>query len=309
MKNKDLITLKDWSSEALNELLILAADIKKNPAGYSDVLHHKTLAMIFEKPSLRTRVSFDVGIQQLGGFSLSLTQNEINLGHRESASDIAHNLERMVQGIMIRTFSHSIVEDIAKEASIPVINGLTDFCHPCQALADYMTIQEVKGTVHDFKIGYIGDGNNVAHSLIYGAVRLGAHLCIASPAGYEPNAEVVEWARANMEETGAKIEILHDPHEAAYEADVLYTDVWTSMGSESEASERRTVFMPFQINDSVVGRAGASRRGGQRIGYRFSAFGCFPAGRESSARAKGCNGNSDAVKPVRRKLTRILLYF
>jgi ornithine carbamoyltransferase len=255
MKNEDFITIRDWSPEALNELLVLAGSIKHKPYEYSSRLQHKTLAMIFEKPSLRTRVSFDVGIQQLGGFSLYLTQNEINLGQRESVSDVAHNLERMVQGLMLRTFSHSLVEEIAEIASIPVINGLTDFCHPCQALADYMTIREVKGGTQGIQIAYIGDGNNVATSLIYGAVRFGAKLSMASPAGYEPDRTVVDWARDNAGETGASVKILNDPLQAAEGADVIYTDVWTSMGSEAEADQRREAFRLFQVNDAVVAQA------------------------------------------------------
>ena len=255
MKNKDFITIKDWSADAMNELLALAGAIKNDPLEYSEKLHHKTLVMLFEKPSLRTRVSFDVGIQQLGGFSLCLTQNEINLGKRESISDVAHNLERMVQGIMMRTFSHSLVEDFARVASIPVINGLTDFCHPCQALADYLTIREFKGRTYGVKVTYIGDGNNVATSLIYGAVRFGVDLRIASPAGYEPDPAVIAWAKQNTGETDAKIEIFHDPHQAAEGADVLYTDVWTSMGSEAETAQRLEAFRSFQVNDSIAARA------------------------------------------------------
>ncbi len=255
MKNKDFITIRDWSADALNELITLALAVKDSPLKYRNALDHKALVMIFEKPSLRTRVSFDVGIQQLGGFSLYLTGNEINLGQRESISDVARNLERLVQGIMVRTFSHSDVEDIAKYASVPVINGLTDFCHPCQALADYMTIREVKGTTRKIKIAYIGDGNNVANSLIYGAVRFGAHLHIASPQGYEPDPGVVQWAKENAGESESQVEILRDPFLAAEEADVIYTDVWTSMGAESEASERRDAFRLFQVNDAVVSRA------------------------------------------------------
>lgn len=255
MENKDFITIRDWSVDALNEMLDLADAVKADPSKYANTLQHKALVMIFEKPSLRTRVSFDVGIQQLGGFSLYLTQNEINLGQRESVGDVAHNLERMVQGIMARTFSHSDVEDIAKFASIPVINGLTDFCHPCQAMADYMTIREVKGTTRGVKIAYIGDGNNVAHSLIYGAVRLGAELHIAVPSGYEPDPDVVQWANENAGETGSRIEIIKDPFLAAEGADVIYTDVWTSMGAESEAARRRDAFRSFQVNDAVVSRA------------------------------------------------------
>ena len=255
MKNKDFITIRDWSTDAMNELLALAAAVKMNPSEYSDTLHHKTLAMVFEKPSLRTRVSFDVGIQQLGGFSLCLTQNEINLGQRETVSDVAHNLERMVQGIMIRTFSHSIVETIAEVASIPIINGLTDLCHPCQALADYMTIREVKGKINGVKIAYVGDGNNVANSLIYGAVRFGAELCIASPAGYEPKPDVMKWAGEHAGETGSRIQVVSDPCEAADRADVVYTDVWTSMGAEAETEQRRDAFRLYQVNEAVVSRA------------------------------------------------------
>jgi len=255
MRYKDFITIKDWSADSLNKLLVLASAIKEDPFEYSKKLDQKSLVMLFEKPSLRTRVSFDVGIQQLGGFSLCLTQNEINLGKRESISDVAHNLERMVQGIMIRTFSHSLVEEFAKVASIPVINGLTDFCHPCQALADYQTIREVKGRTYGVKIAYIGDGNNVATSLIYGAVRFGADLRIASPAGYEPDQAVVAWAKENAGDTDAKIEILHDPLQAAEDADVIYTDVWTSMGAESETAQRLEAFRFFQVNDAVVARA------------------------------------------------------
>ena len=232
-----------------------ASDIKSNPSKYSKKLAGKALALIFEKPSLRTRVSFEVGIHQLGGYSLCLTQAEINLGQRESATDVAKNLERMVQGIMIRTFSHEIVEKIAEESSIPVINGLTDFNHPCQALADYMTIMEVKGKLRGLKIAYIGDGNNVAHSLIFGAIRLGAHLTVASPKGYEPEREVLNWAKENAGSSGCKLEIISDPVTAAKGSDVIYTDVWASMGMESEAEERKKIFHPYQVNDALVRHA------------------------------------------------------
>ncbi len=211
--------------------------------------------MIFEKPSLGTRVSFEGGIRQLGGFSVTLSKAEINLGERESVSDVARNLERMVQGIIIRTFSHENVRDMARIASIPVINGLSDFSHPCQAMADYMTILEVKGKLNGIKIAYVGDGNNVAHSLIHGAVRFGAYLCLACPPKYMPDSGVLKWARENAGETGAKIEILDDPFAAVQGADVIYTDVWTSMGLEAEAAERRKVFRPYQVNDALVERA------------------------------------------------------
>lgn len=255
MKKKDFVSIRDWSSDELNETLAAAAAIKADPSKYRRRLEGKALAMIFEKPSLRTRVSFDVGIHQLGGFSVDLSQTEINLGKREAVSDVARNLERMVQGIMIRTFSHENVEQMAAHASIPVINGLTDFSHPCQAMADYMTVLEVKGRIRGVKIAYIGDGNNVAHSLIYGAARFGAHLAVATPEGYVPDAGVVQWARENAADTGCRLEILRDPLAAAEGADVIYTDVWASMGLESEAAERKKVFRSYQVNDSVAKRA------------------------------------------------------
>ncbi len=255
MKNKDFISIRDWPAHDLNNLLSTALAVKADPARYAKKLAGKALAMIFEKPSLRTRVSFDVGIHQLGGFSVNLGQAEINLGKREAVSDVAKNLERMVQGIMIRTFSHENAEEMAEAAGIPVINGLTDFSHPCQAMADYMTIFEEKGNLRKVKIAYIGDGNNVAHSLIYAAARFGSHLAVATPKGYEPDAGVVEWARNNASDNGRKIEILHDPLAAAEGADVLYTDVWASMGLESEAAKRKKIFRSFQVNDAVARHA------------------------------------------------------
>lgn len=255
MKKRDFISIRDWTTEELNEIMTVAMSVKADPSKYSKRLDGKALAMIFEKPSLRTRVSFDVGMHQLGGYSVSLTQSEINLGKRETVRDAAKNLERMVQGIMIRTFSHESVEEMAREAGIPVINGLTDFSHPCQAMADYMTIREIKGGFRGLKISYIGDGNNVAHSLIYGAVRFGAHLAVATPKGYEPNSEAIQWARENADATGCKLDLLHDPVAAARNADVLYTDVWASMGLESEAAKRKQVFRSYQIDDSMAGHA------------------------------------------------------
>jgi ornithine carbamoyltransferase len=255
MRNKDFVSIRDWSTDELNSLLAAARAIKADPSKYGRRLEGKALALLLEKPSLRTRVSFEIGIHQLGGYSLCLTKAEINLGHRETAKDVAKNLERMVQGIMIRTFSHEIVEKVAKEACIPVINGLTDFSHPCQAMADYMTIEEIKGSLKGLKIVYIGDGNNVAHSLIFGAARFGAHLVVATPKGYEPKPEAIKWANENIGTTGCELEIVHDPAMAARQADVLYTDVWASMGKESEAAERKKIFRPYQINESLASQA------------------------------------------------------
>lgn len=255
MRKKDFVSIRDWSTDELNDLLTTARAMKADPAKYSRRLEGKALAMILEKPSLRTRVSFEVGIHQLGGFSTCLTKGEINLGEREPVADVAKNLERMVQCIMIRTFSHEIVETIAANACIPVINGLTDFSHPCQAMADYMTMIEAGKSLKGIKVAYIGDGNNVAHSLIYGAVRLGVHLAVATPKGYEPNPGVLIWAGDNADATGCKLEVVDDPVAAAEDADVVYTDVWASMGLESEAAERQKIFKSFQVNDALVRHA------------------------------------------------------
>jgi ornithine carbamoyltransferase len=255
MQKRDFVSIRNWTTDELKKVLTMARAVKANPSKYTRRLEGKALALIFEKPSLRTRVSFDVGIHQLGGYSLYLTQADINLGKREGVRDVAKNLERMVQGIMIRTFSHETVEEMAEEAGIPVINGLTDFCHPCQAMADYLTILEIKGRLRGVKIAYIGDGNNVAHSLIFGAARFGVHLTVASPKGYEPNPDAVRWAKEQAVATGGTIEILRDPVAAAKQADILYTDVWTSMGRESEASKRRKAFKAYQIDDAMARHA------------------------------------------------------
>ena len=251
MHGKDFLSIKDFSPSEIQYLLVLGRQVKSHPGTYNDALKRKTLAMIFEKPSLRTRVSFDVGIQQLGGFSIYLSPAEINLGKRESIHDVARNLERMVQGIMIRTFAHEIVEEMAEHANVPVINGLTDYSHPCQALADYLTMWEALGKLDDLKIAYIGDGNNVAHSLMFAGAQVGAHVWIATPPGYEPDAGAVRWALERGSETGGTCTVTHDPREAASGADVIYTDVWASMGQESEKEKRQRVFAPFQVNKEL----------------------------------------------------------
>jgi len=253
---KDFLSIRDFSKEEILETFNLAIDMKKDPLKYSKSLTFKTLALIFEKPSLRTRTSFDVGIQQLGGFSLYLSPNEINLGKRESVHDVAKNLERMVQGIMIRTFAHSIVEDMAKYASIPIINGLTDFSHPCQAMADFLTILEVKGKLdNSINVTYLGDGNNVAHSLLFAGARLGVNVTISSPKGFEPNLAAWQLATEDAKATGAKLQVIYDPLEAVRNADVIYTDVWASMGQESEAQIRKQIFSPYQVNMKLFANA------------------------------------------------------
>lgn len=252
---RDFVSIRDWGTDDLREIFVSAIDMKATPEKYASALRGKTLAMIFEKPSLRTRVTFDVGIQQLGGFSLYLSPAEIALGKRESVADIAHNLERMVQAVMIRTFSHELVVEMARTASIPVINGLTDFSHPCQAMADYMTMLEVKGDLQSIKVAYVGDGNNVAHSLIFGAARFGVHLALATPEGYSPAPGVVKWAEENGGDTGLRLELSRDAVSAVSRADVVYTDVWASMGQEDEAEKRNRVFKAYQVNDSLMAHA------------------------------------------------------
>jgi ornithine carbamoyltransferase len=252
---QDFLSIRDFSPEQIKRLLDLAMRIKLHPAGFTDTLKGKTLALIFEKPSLRTRVTFDVGIHQLGGFSLYLSPAEINLGKRESVYDVAKNLERMVQGIMIRTFAQEIVEKMAEYASVPVINGLTDYSHPCQAMADYLTMLEIKGKIAGLKVAFVGDGNNVAHSLMFAGAQLGAHVWVATPAGYEPRVDAIHWAHARCGMTGGTCTVTNDAVEAVRDAEVIYTDVWTSMGQESEAASRNKVFKSYQVNQKLMSHA------------------------------------------------------
>ncbi len=255
MGRHNFLSIRDFSPEEIRYLLELASEIKSHPSAHTGALKGKTLAMIFEKPSLRTRVSFDVGIQQLGGFALYLSNAEISLGKRESIYDVMKNLERMVQAIMIRTYAHEIVEQMAMYASIPVINGLTDFSHPCQAMADYLTMLELKHSVAGLKVAYIGDGNNVCHSLMFTGAQLGANVWVATPRGYEPKPDAIQWARQRGQQTGGTLTLTEDPEEAAADADVIYTDVWASMGQEKESESRRRIFAPYQVNSDLFRRA------------------------------------------------------
>jgi len=255
MQTRDFISIRDLSPEEMEYLLFQGREIKACPTHYCETLRGQTLALIFEKPSLRTRVSFDVGIHQLGGHCLYLSPAEVNLGKRESVHDVARNLERMVHAVVVRTFAHELVEEMAACCDIPVINGLTDFSHPCQAMADYLTIWELKGRLNRLKIAFVGDGNNVAHSLVFAGAQLGAEVSIASPAGYEPKPEAVAWACERAQQTRGKVTVTNDPREAVSGADVVYTDVWTSMGQESEAEKRRQAFRPYQVNADLISRA------------------------------------------------------
>jgi ornithine carbamoyltransferase len=252
---KDFLSVRDLSEDEILEVFRLASDMKAHPEKFSSALKGKALAMIFEKPSLRTRVTFDVGIQQLGGYSVPLLPMEISLGKRESVYDVAKNLERMVQGIMIRTFAHQIVLAMAKYASVPVINALTDYSHPCQAMADYFTIQEMKGKLRGLKVCFVGDGNNVAHSLMFAGARLGVNVTVACPAGHEPDSIALHHALEDSRTSGARIEVVRDPLQGVKDADVVYTDVWASMGQESETDARKLSFRPYQINKNLMARA------------------------------------------------------
>ena len=255
LTGRNLISLLDFSPDELERLVSLAADVKAEPGKYRDALAGRTLFMYFEKPSLRTRVTFEAGMTQLGGHAIYYTANEGKIGVRESVEDVARNLERWVDGAICRTFSHQLVEDLARFSSIPIINGLTDLLHPCQALADYLTLQEVRSNLQGAKLAYLGDGNNVAHSLMYGGARLGVHVAVITPEGYEVDPDVLDAARAAASETGATIECGTDPG-LVEGADAVYTDVWASMGQEAEATDRDAVFRPYQVNEALMARAG-----------------------------------------------------
>ncbi|HIW33922.1 MAG TPA: ornithine carbamoyltransferase [Candidatus Paenibacillus intestinavium] len=254
MKGRDFLMMVDFSQEEIMYLIDLAIDLKqKQKAGIEHkVLQGKTIGLIFEKSSTRTRVSFEVGIYQLGGQGLFLSGNDLQIGRGETILDTAQTLSRYLDGIMIRTFEHRKVVELARGATIPVINGLTDLSHPCQALADFQTIYEQKGTFENVKLAYIGDGNNMVHSLMMGAAKLGVHMSIATPEGYEPDADIVAQTMAVAEDTGAKIVVCHDPKEAMEDADFVYTDVWASMGQEQEQKERELAFANYQIDDNLV---------------------------------------------------------
>ena len=255
--SNDLLTGAEWSPAHTRELLHLSADIKARPIRYASTLHGKFIALIFEKPSLRTRVTFDVGIQSMGGAVVFLdhTQASASLGARESIADVARNLERWVQGIVARVYQQRVLEEMAANADIPVINALSDKFHPCQALADFFTLEERFGALRGFKLAYVGDGNNVCHSLIYLAARLGVHLRIATPAEYAPLPEVVGDGKRVARETKAKIELMTDPREAVTGAMGVYTDSWTSMGFEAEGQVRNAVFQPYQVNAELMSLA------------------------------------------------------
>ncbi len=257
MKGKNLVSINDLSREEVTQILETAEIIKLRYYSNEEqpLLKGKVLGMIFQKPSLRTRVSFETGMIQLGGQAIYLGPNDIKLGQREATKDIAQVLSRYVSGIMARTFSHEIILELAMYSSVPVINGLSELLHPCQVLGDLLTIKEKKGRLSNLKLAYIGDGNNVAHSLLFGAVKVGMDIVLAVPPGYEPKEEIINLAKEDAKKINSRIEIIHDPKEAVDGADVIYTDVWTSMGFEKESEIRKDVFKTYQINQDLINKA------------------------------------------------------
>ena len=251
----DLLTGTEWSAARIQELFQLSADVKARPNQYAGALAGRFLAVILEKPSLRTRVTFEVGMRSLGGTAIFLDQTVSRLGERESIPDVARNLSRWVHGIVARVFEQWELEQLAEYANVPVINALSDRFHPCQAYADFFTLRERCGTLRGLKLAYVGDGNNVCHSLMTTAARVGAKLRIATPAGYEPDASIVAETRQVARETRGSLELFHSPEEAVAGAQAIYTDVWASMGQEDEAAARAKIFASFQVNDALMRQA------------------------------------------------------
>ncbi len=257
LKGRDFTKVSDWGHDELLAVLDLADRLKEaQQAGEEHrVLPGRTLAMIFQKPSLRTRVSFEVGMRHLGGSAMYLSQQEIGLGERESVGDAARVLSRMVDGIVARTFRHSDVVELARHASVPVVNGLSDDEHPCQVLADLLTMREHRGDLAGLRLAWVGDANNVLNSLLLAATRLGVHVRIGAPPGYEPDARLLETASDEAARSGVELEVMHDPRKAVQEAHFIYTDTWYSMGREAERETRLAVFRPYQVNADLLAAA------------------------------------------------------
>lgn len=252
---RDLLTGTEWSPAQLRDFFRLAKEMKAHPDRYRTVLAGRVLTLIFEKPSLRTRMTFEVGIANLGGTSIFLDHTSTRLGEREPIRDIARNLERWVQGIVARVFKQKALEELARNANIPVINALSDRFHPCQALADFFTLEERFGALKGLKLAYVGDGNNMCHSLLTIGARVGADVRVATPEGYEPEEKIVAAASRVARETGGKIEILRSPEEAVAGVQAVYTDVWASMGQEAEAAERERAFADYQVDEALFSQA------------------------------------------------------
>ena len=252
---RDFLSLHDLTVQELVNLLDIAETVKQQPARFRRALEGRNIALIFEKPSLRTRVTFEAGAHQLGADAIYLSSADIALGKREPAADVARNLARWVNAIVIRTFGHHLLEEMAAVAHIPIINALSDLLHPCQAVADVLTLRELRGNLSGLRLAWVGDGNNVAHSLMFAAARTGMHFTLAVPPGHEPNPAIFQQARAEAAATGARIELMNDPAEAVRHADAVYTDVWASMGQEAEAEQRRTTFARYQVNAALLALA------------------------------------------------------
>jgi ornithine carbamoyltransferase len=254
MKGKSLASLNDLTKEEIEQILKTSDLLKLQVYRGQEhpLLKGKTLAMIFEKPSTRTRVSFEVGMWQLGGYALYLGAGDLQLGRGETIADTAQVLSRYVNGIMARVFAHQTILDLVKYSRVPVINGLSDYSHPCQGLADLFTVYEKKGKLSGLKLAYVGDGNNVAHSLIYGCSKVGMTLVLGCPKGYEPDSQVVARGKEEAKRTGCEVIVTNDPKEAVKGADVIYTDVWASMGKEKEQEERVKIMKPYQVNRDLV---------------------------------------------------------
>ena len=255
IREKDLISIEFLSSEEIERTFRLAAEIKAKSERYREALDRKVLALLFEKPSLRTRFTFETGIYELGGKGIYFGPAEVGLGKRESIHDVARNIERWAHGVVIRTFSHRTITEFAGACRVPVINGLDDLFHPCQALTDLFTLMEHKERIEGLTLAWVGDGNNVVHSLMWASAKTGVNLRLGVPEGYDPDPEITKKALAAASARGVSITITHSPERAVQDADVVYTDVWTSMGRESEAEKRRKVFKPFQVNESLMRRA------------------------------------------------------
>jgi len=253
--DKDFLSIHDLSPYQFSQIMDRAREIKEKPHRFRDKLKNKIMAMIFEKPSLRTRMTFETGMLQLGGKAIYLAPTDIQMGTRETPYDVGKNLERWVDIVMIRTFDHKSAVDLAQSCGIPVINALTDLLHPCQAMADFFTLKEEKGDLARLKLAFVGDGNNVCHSLLFAAAKTGANISVATPAGYEPNPDVINQAVQDGQETEFEVFMTTDPTEAVQDADVVYTDAWTSMGQEAEKTKRSEIFSPFQVNRELMALA------------------------------------------------------
>lgn len=251
----NFISIHNLTLYQFSKILDISREIKDNPHRFRHKLKGKILAMIFQKPSLRTRMTFEVGMLQLGGEAVYLSPSDIQIGSRETVYDMGKNLERWVEAIMIRTFAHQNVIDLAQACHIPVINALTDLLHPCQAMADFFTLKEKRGDLANFKLAFVGDGNNVCHSLLSAAAKAGSKMSVATPPGYEPDPEIRKQAEEDGKETGASFSFTNDPSEAVENADAIYTDTWASMGQEKEKEKRGEIFAPFQVNKSLMAKA------------------------------------------------------